>query len=162
MRRNQKNWAGQPSLPLFGLCSHVCVFGIVHQVCMDGAAAKLLISCCRASNEAVQLYQLSPWAKDRGHWASSDFKDYAEICFKTYGDRVKKWITVNELLMVAQLGYDYGVAPPGRCSLQLVHAQLVIHPLSLMLWATTLYLLTLLLPGSTRKSSKPNKVEKLV
>ncbi|KAF8036947.1 hypothetical protein BT93_B0005 [Corymbia citriodora subsp. variegata] len=45
-----------------------------------------------------------------------DFKDYAEICYKTYGDRVKKWITVNEPLMVAQLGYDYGVAPPGRCS----------------------------------------------
>ncbi|KAL3748052.1 hypothetical protein ACJRO7_009299 [Eucalyptus globulus] len=46
-----------------------------------------------------------------------DFRDYAEICFKTYGDRVKKWITLNEPLMIAQLGYDYGIGPPGRCSL---------------------------------------------
>ncbi|KAI6682739.1 hypothetical protein NL676_028652 [Syzygium grande] len=45
-----------------------------------------------------------------------DFRDYAEICFKTYGDRVKKWITVNEPLIIAEFGYGYGVAPPGRCS----------------------------------------------
>ena len=26
------------------------------------------------------------------------FKDYCEICFKNYGDRVKTWITFNEPL----------------------------------------------------------------
>eukprot|EP00257_Ricinus_communis_P019508 XP_015578519.1 beta-glucosidase 24 isoform X2 [Ricinus communis] len=46
----------------------------------------------------------------------NDFKDYCDICFETFGDRVKTWITINEPLMIAQLGYDIGIAPPGRCS----------------------------------------------
>ncbi|KAL5563264.1 hypothetical protein UlMin_033011 [Ulmus minor] len=46
----------------------------------------------------------------------NDFKDYCEILFRTYGDRVKNWITVNEPYVVA-LGYDIGYGPPGRCSL---------------------------------------------
>ncbi|KAK6261908.1 hypothetical protein QUC31_007724 [Theobroma cacao] len=45
-----------------------------------------------------------------------DFKDYAEICFKTFGDRVKNWITINEPLVIAKFGYGLGMAPPGRCS----------------------------------------------
>ncbi|XP_062116007.1 beta-glucosidase 24-like isoform X2 [Humulus lupulus] len=45
-----------------------------------------------------------------------DFKDYCELLFKTYGDRVKNWITINEPFVVA-LGYDLGKGPPGRCSL---------------------------------------------
>ena len=35
-----------------------------------------------------------------GGWMSkesvSDFADYADICFKTFGDRVKHWSTFNE------------------------------------------------------------------
>ncbi|KAK9278805.1 hypothetical protein L1049_028384 [Liquidambar formosana] len=46
----------------------------------------------------------------------NDFKDYCEICFKFFGDRVKHWITINEPLMIAQFGYDMGFAAPGRCS----------------------------------------------
>lgn len=46
----------------------------------------------------------------------NDFKDYCEICFKTFGDRVKNWITINEPYIIAEMGYDSGVAPPGRCS----------------------------------------------
>ncbi|PPR89756.1 hypothetical protein GOBAR_AA30932 [Gossypium barbadense] len=46
----------------------------------------------------------------------NNFKDYAEICFKTFGDRVKNWITINEPLIMAKMGYCLGVAPPGRCS----------------------------------------------
>lgn len=46
----------------------------------------------------------------------NDFKDYAEICFKTYGDRVKNWITINEPLITAKYGYDFGGNPPARCS----------------------------------------------
>ncbi|KAM6570244.1 hypothetical protein CsatB_018229 [Cannabis sativa] len=46
----------------------------------------------------------------------NDFKDYSELLFKTYGDRVKHWITINEPFVVA-LGYDLGKGAPGRCSL---------------------------------------------
>ncbi|KAM6568148.1 hypothetical protein CsatB_016133 [Cannabis sativa] len=45
-----------------------------------------------------------------------DFKDYSELCFTRFGDRVKNWVTINEPLIVAQMGYDLGVAAPGRCS----------------------------------------------
>ncbi|CAM8919480.1 unnamed protein product [Rhodiola kirilowii] len=45
-----------------------------------------------------------------------DFRDYVEICFKSFGDRVKHWITINEPLIIAQYGYETGQTPPGRCS----------------------------------------------
>ncbi|KAJ4832332.1 Beta-glucosidase 44 [Turnera subulata] len=45
-----------------------------------------------------------------------DFADYADFCFKTFGDRVKNWMTFNEPRVVAALGYDNGFHAPGRCS----------------------------------------------
>ncbi|CAH9061215.1 unnamed protein product [Cuscuta epithymum] len=45
-----------------------------------------------------------------------DFADYAEFCFKTFGDRVKNWFSFNEPRVVAALGYDNGFFAPGRCS----------------------------------------------
>lgn len=46
----------------------------------------------------------------------NDFADYADFCFKTFGDRVKNWMTFNEPRVVAALGYDTGFFAPGRCS----------------------------------------------
>ncbi|KAG5536153.1 hypothetical protein RHGRI_023817 [Rhododendron griersonianum] len=45
-----------------------------------------------------------------------DYADYADFCFKTFGDRVKNWMTFNEPRVVAALGYDNGFFAPGRCS----------------------------------------------
>ncbi|KAI4350999.1 hypothetical protein L6164_005393 [Bauhinia variegata] len=45
-----------------------------------------------------------------------DFADYADFCFKTFGDRVKNWMTFNEPRIIAAFGYDDGTHPPGRCS----------------------------------------------
>ncbi|XP_020581167.1 beta-glucosidase 1-like [Phalaenopsis equestris] len=45
-----------------------------------------------------------------------DYADYAEFCFKTFGDRVKNWFTFNEPRVVAALGYDNGIFAPGRCT----------------------------------------------
>ncbi|XP_052180377.1 beta-glucosidase 12-like [Diospyros lotus] len=45
-----------------------------------------------------------------------DFKAYAEFCFKTFGDRVKHWITFNEPYVYIFTGYDVGAMAPGRCS----------------------------------------------
>ncbi|KAJ4830026.1 Beta-glucosidase 12 [Turnera subulata] len=44
------------------------------------------------------------------------FGDYAEICFKEFGDRVKHWITLNEPWSYAIGGYASGISAPGRCS----------------------------------------------
>ncbi|KAI4333181.1 hypothetical protein L6164_018019 [Bauhinia variegata] len=45
-----------------------------------------------------------------------DFADYAELCFREYGDRVKHWITFNEPLSYIIGGYGTGGSPPMRCS----------------------------------------------
>ncbi|CAI8600817.1 unnamed protein product [Vicia faba] len=45
-----------------------------------------------------------------------DFADYAEVCFREFGDRVKHWITLNEPLLYSTGGYGNGGSPPSRCS----------------------------------------------
>ncbi|KAF5447867.1 hypothetical protein F2P56_033385, partial [Juglans regia] len=50
------------------------------------------------------------------HRILKDFKDYAELCFKEFGDRVKHWTTVNEPHMFTNGGYAAGVLAPFRCS----------------------------------------------
>ncbi|KAL5983324.1 Beta-glucosidase 24 [Asimina triloba] len=45
-----------------------------------------------------------------------DFRDYAEVCFKEFGDRVKHWMTLNEPLTYSVGGYAIGFLAPGRCS----------------------------------------------
>ncbi|KAF7011815.1 hypothetical protein CFC21_026082 [Triticum aestivum] len=46
----------------------------------------------------------------------NDYKDFAEVCFKEFGDRVKHWITLNEPWSFCVWGYAEGVSAPGRCS----------------------------------------------
>ncbi|XP_020204422.1 beta-glucosidase 12 [Cajanus cajan] len=45
-----------------------------------------------------------------------DFVDYAEVCFKAFGDRVKYWITINGPSIFSENGYTNGKYAPGRCS----------------------------------------------
>ncbi|KAF5752685.1 hypothetical protein HS088_TW01G00601 [Tripterygium wilfordii] len=45
-----------------------------------------------------------------------DFENYADFCFKTFGDRVKKWITVHDPTGFSYHGYADGSFAPGRCS----------------------------------------------
>ncbi|KAL0685971.1 hypothetical protein Bca4012_052819 [Brassica carinata] len=45
-----------------------------------------------------------------------DFKDYADLCFKEFGGKVKHWITINQLYTVPTRGYAIGTDAPGRCS----------------------------------------------
>jgi beta-glucosidase len=45
-----------------------------------------------------------------------DFKDFAELCYKEFGDRVKHWITMNEPWTFVVNGYVTGALAPGRCS----------------------------------------------
>jgi beta-glucosidase/6-phospho-beta-glucosidase/beta-galactosidase len=86
----------------------------------------------------VTLYHWDlPQALDSeiGGWLGTEISDrfalYANIAFQSFGDRVKKWLTFNEViflqmkpqrenplqpLSVCILGYDGGVNAPGRCS----------------------------------------------
>ncbi|XP_071511195.1 cytosolic beta-glucosidase-like [Diadema antillarum] len=55
--------------------------------------------------------------QDVGGWANETviehFKDYAELCFQRFGDRVPLWITFNEPWVVSVLGYGLGIFAPG-------------------------------------------------
>ncbi|KAK1264585.1 Beta-glucosidase 11 [Acorus gramineus] len=46
----------------------------------------------------------------------NDYSEFAEFCFRRYGDRVKKWVTINEPSIFATHGYQNGINAPGRCS----------------------------------------------
>ncbi|XP_027343041.1 beta-glucosidase 13-like [Abrus precatorius] len=50
------------------------------------------------------------------HKIVKDFADYAEVCFKAFGDRVKYWITINGPSIFSLQGYANGKFAPGRCS----------------------------------------------
>ena len=47
---------------------------------------------------------------------SNHFQDYAELCYKEFGDRVKHWSTLNEPYTFSNFGYALGSHAPGRCS----------------------------------------------
>uniref|UniRef100_A0A7C9EVN9 Beta-glucosidase n=3 Tax=Opuntia streptacantha TaxID=393608 RepID=A0A7C9EVN9_OPUST len=45
-----------------------------------------------------------------------DFTDYADLCFREFGAKVKHWITLNEPWSFSYTGYVTGESAPGRCS----------------------------------------------
>jgi len=60
--------------------------------------------------------------EDEGGWTSRDiighFSDYTDFCSRTYGDKVKNWIVLNEPLGYTALGYMTGYHAPGRKGLK--------------------------------------------
>lgn len=73
---------------------------------------------------------------DFGGWrdrrTADAFSIYAETIVRAYGDRVKNWITMNEILCFTRLGYGNGQKAPGlRLSEQIVnqtyHTALLAH-----------------------------------
>jgi beta-glucosidase len=68
---------------------------------------------------AVTLYHwdLPQELQDQGGWAVRDtarrFAEYTAICAEAFGDRVERWITLNEPQVVANNGYRHGQHAPG-------------------------------------------------
>jgi beta-glucosidase len=78
--------------------------------------------------DSMQHHGITPWVtmyhwdmpqalEDRGGWrvrASADaFAQYADTIVRAYGDRVKHWITLNEIFCFTRLGYGTGQKAPG-------------------------------------------------
>jgi beta-glucosidase len=67
----------------------------------------------------VTLYHwdLPQMLEDGGGWTNRDaasyFGDYAAVCAKAFGDRVKHWMAFNEPWIFTVLGYMFGIHAPG-------------------------------------------------
>ena len=68
--------------------------------------------------------------QDRGGWANRDivehFETYARTLFERFRGRVHRWVTLNEPLIVSQLGHLAGVLAPGIRSHE-VNARVIHH-----------------------------------
>lgn len=76
-------------------------------------------------NDIIPLVTIYHWElpqalQDLGGWANplvADwFREYSRILFELFGDRVKHWITINEPLMVCQMGYGDKLMAPAIVS----------------------------------------------
>lgn len=64
------------------------------------------------------LEDLGGWAHDDAHYW---FGDYAEHCYRAFGDRIKLWITINEPWCYAFLGNGIGHHAPGKKDFKLAY-----------------------------------------
>src|SRR5579875_3485062 len=91
----------------------------------------------RGITPVVTLYHwdLPQALQDKGGWAARDtaelFADYASAVAGALGDRVHRWITLNEPWVVANLGYRTGEHAPGirdpRQAVAATHHLLLAH-----------------------------------
>ena len=72
-------------------------------------------------NATLYHWDLPAALDDRGGWTNPDvagwFGDYASLMYRTLGDRVDMWATLNEPWVVVDGGYVHGVMAPGHRSL---------------------------------------------
>jgi beta-glucosidase len=93
--------------------------GRLNQAGLDHYKALLDALAERGISGAATLFHwdLPQALQDQGGWASRDialrFADYAAVVGEALGDRVERWITLNEPLVVSHLGYRTGAHAPG-------------------------------------------------
>jgi beta-glucosidase len=72
-------------------------------------------------NATLYHWDLPAALDDRGGWTNPDiagwFADYASLMYRTLGDRVDMWATLNEPWVVVDGGYVHGVMAPGHRNL---------------------------------------------
>lgn len=93
------------------------------------------------ANDVIPFITLYHWdlpqyLQDQGGWENKEliteaFKDYAKLCFERFGDRVKHWITFNEMIVFIEQGYITKSHPPDvhdpRRAYQVCHNVNVAH-----------------------------------
>lgn len=86
---------------------------------------KVIDECLKQGVEPwITLYHwdLPQALEDRGGWKNRDvvdeFSEYALICAKAFGDRVKHWMVLNEPFAFTALGYFLGMHAPGKLGLK--------------------------------------------
>jgi len=94
----------------------------------------------RGIQPAVTLYHwdLPQALQDLGGWANRDtayhFADYARIVYDRLGDRVSRWITLNEPVIFTLIGHRSGNMAPGirdiRIAARTIHHALLAHGLA--------------------------------
>ena len=82
---------------------------------------RVIDECLRNDIEPwVTLYHwdLPETLEEKGGWTNRDiigwFEIYVEYCIKQFGDRVKRWMILNEPMVFTGAGYFLGVHAPGR------------------------------------------------
>lgn len=88
--------------------------------------ATRLASVCGCASACAQALLDDPYSHQRsaGKWQGwldprlpAAFAEYAELCFRLFGDRVRKWLTLNEPLTFAVEG-ESGLHAPSLCNWQ--------------------------------------------
>lgn len=94
--------------------------------------------------DSLQKHGITPWVtmfhwdlpqvlEDEGGWrvrgTTDAFAQYADTIVQAYGDRVKNWITLNEIFCFTRLGYGTGQKAPGRRESEQVVNQTYHHAL---------------------------------
>jgi beta-glucosidase len=87
--------------------------------------SRLIDEVLRAGIEPVVClyhWELPQRLQDERGWANQNivqyFADYAELMARELGDRVKRWVILNEPRCIAWLGHLYGVHAPGMKNLE--------------------------------------------
>lgn len=88
----------------------------------------------------VSLYHwdLPQSLQENGGWLNREtsklFANYADLCFKEFGDLVDFWVTINEPQVVSFIGYYFGTFPPeirnAENTLRVQHNLLFAHGLA--------------------------------
>ncbi len=110
----------------------------------DGAVNRRGLDFYHRLIDALLEHDITPWVtmfhwdlpqalEDRGGWRSrlvpEAFANYADTIVRAYGDRVKNWITLNEIRCFTVQGYGGGGKAPGASESAAVVNQTIHHAL---------------------------------
>jgi beta-glucosidase len=110
----------------------------------DGAVNQKGLDFYNRLFDSMQKHGITPWVtmyhwdmpqalEERGGWrvraGAEAFARYADTIVQAYGDRVKNWITLNEIFCFTRLGYGTGQKAPGSRESEQVVNQTYHHAL---------------------------------